>query len=199
MSERFEIHQLRPFTRDEIWSIIDDGYETNEIYVVEKSESDAHTIFDIHLVQLAVPYQNNFYEDFSQEEIDYYNRLLQRGFSFGAYHGERLIGVALAEAFLDDRLLRVWEIHVLAAFRRQGVGRALMERVVTKAQQAQIGMIKLETQNTNVKAIRFYRSMGFTLDSIDMSEYFNSDEAGSKQIAFYMKRRLTDDELPGGI
>ena len=119
MDESFDILPLRPFTQAEIWPIID-GYGTDEIYAVEKTESDAHTLFDIRLVKLASPYQSTFFSDFEPEDCEWYQVLLQRGYSFGAYQGERLIGFALAEAFPDKRLLRVWEIHVLAAFRRMG-------------------------------------------------------------------------------
>ena len=188
MNESFEILPLRPFTQAEVWPIIG-GYETDAIYAVEKTETDLHTRFDIRLIHLDTPYRADFYSDFGPDDFAWYQELLQRGYSFGAYQGERLIGLALAEAFPDRQLLRVWEFHVLAVFHRMGIGRALMTQVVAKASQEPLGMIKLETQNTNVRAIRFYRSMGFTLDSIDMTEYFDSSVEASNT-AFYMKRRL---------
>lgn len=194
MDESFDILPLRPFTQAEIWPLVN-GYETDEIYAVEKLESDTHTRFDIRLVKVGSPYQSNFYEDFASEECEYYQRLLATGYSFGAYLGERLIAVALAEALLDDSLLRVWEFHVHESFRRMGIGRALMARVVARAEQDHLKMIKLETQNTNVKAIRFYRSMGFPLEAIDCSEYFNSEGQEAEQVAFYMKRRIREADM----
>jgi ribosomal protein S18 acetylase RimI-like enzyme len=189
MSLQYEILPLRPFTQEEIWPIVT-GYETHEVYKVEKAETDQHTIFDIQLVQLDDTYRASFFHDFTPEECQGYLNLLQQGYSFGAYQGTRLIAFALGEAFPQKRLLRIWEFHVMAEFRRRGVGGSLMEQIVTKAQQDQLAMILLETQNTNVKAVRFYRSLAFSLEAIDLSHYFDMQGADASQVAFFMKRRL---------
>ncbi len=190
---KFEILPLRPFTREEVLPIVT-GYETREIYTVEKTETDAHTLFDIRLVSLEKPYRAAFVQDFTVEEYEIYLRMLPQGYCFGTYQAGRLIGFVIGEAFQDDDLLRVWEFHVMDGFRRMGVGRALMEQEVSKARQDHLTTVMVETQNTNVKAIRFYRSMGFTLESIDLSpmHYGSPREGEPNQVAFYMKRRLKD-------
>jgi ribosomal protein S18 acetylase RimI-like enzyme len=191
MDTSIQICTLRPFTQADIWPILT-GYETQEIYAVEKTETDLHTVFDIHLVQLEKPYRADFYEDFPPEEIQWQLSYLHQGYSFGAYQNDRLIGFALAEAQKDEPLLRVWEFHVMDGFRRMGVGRALMQNVIETARQNHLAMIMLETQNTNVKAVRFYRSMGYHLDSLDLSplHYGNQEGKEVKMIAFYMKQKL---------
>lgn len=171
MAQFFKILPLRPFTQADIWPIIT-GYETHEIYAVEKTETDQRTRFDFYLVQLDKAYRTDYYDDFIPEECQRYLELLAQGHSFGAYQGERLIGFAIGEAFPDEGLLRVWEFHVMAEFRRMGVGRALMQQVFASASLEQFGMIMLETQNTNVNAIRFYRELGFSVDAVDISHYF---------------------------
>jgi ribosomal protein S18 acetylase RimI-like enzyme len=186
----YEILPLRPFTQAELWPILS-GYETHEIYSVEKTEADQRTLFDIRLVRLAKPYQTDYYSDFTPDEVDRYLSLLPQGFSFGAYQQDRLVGFAIGEVISEDRLVRVWEFHVLAEFRRAGIGRALMEQVIAKAQQEHLAMVVLETQNTNVDAIRFYRAMGFSLEAIDLSLYFHLS-TDSDTTAFFMKQRLTD-------
>jgi streptothricin acetyltransferase len=190
---QFEISPLRPFTLQDVLPIIS-GYETQEIYTVEKIESDFQTIFDIHLVNLENSYWVSYYEDFNPEDLHRYQGLVSQGYSFGAYLNNELVAFALGEAFPQERLLRVWEFHVKDEFRRKGVGRALMEQVITKAQQDQLAMIMLETQNTNVQAVRFYRSMGFTIHAIDLSHYSDLGGAEASQVAFFMKRRL--ESLP---
>jgi ribosomal protein S18 acetylase RimI-like enzyme len=115
--------------------------------------------------------------------------MLPQGYSFGAYHARRLIGFAIGEAFPGDQLLRVWEFHVMDGFRRMGVVRALIEQEISIARLDGLTTVMLETQNTNVKAIRFYRSMGFSLESIDLSP-MHYGEGVPSQVAFYMKRRL---------
>lgn len=190
MSASFEILPLRPFTQAEIWPILS-GYETFEIYSVEKNETDLRTQFDIRLVRLQKLFTDTFYSDFTSDEIGRYLGLLPQGCSFGAYQQDHLIGFALGEVFPENRLLRVWEFQVMADFRRIGVGRALMGQVIANARQDHLGMIMLETQNTNVKAVRFYRSMGFSLDAIDLSLYFQL-KTEIKQTAFFMKYRLEE-------
>jgi ribosomal protein S18 acetylase RimI-like enzyme len=49
--------------------------------------------------------------------------------------------------------------------------------------------MRVETQNTNVPAIRFYRSLGFHLEGIDVSFYSN-DDLTSGEVALFLKRRL---------
>ena len=73
-----------------------------------------------------------------------------------------------------------------------GVGRALMEREIEAARKADLPIVMLETQNTNVRAIRFYRSQGFRLESIDLDapHYVDAEGKGTGQVAFYMKLRL---------
>jgi ribosomal protein S18 acetylase RimI-like enzyme len=185
---RFEILPLRPFTLDEVVPILS-GYETSEIYTVEKEETALQTRFDIRLVTLDAPYRANFVDDFRPEEMRRYLGLLAGGSAAGAYQQDRLIGLAIGEAFAEERTLRIWEFHVHPAARRMGVGRALMEYVIAKARRDGLEMLVLETQNTNVPAIRFYRSMGFTLEAIDRFSYFYWPGDADKT-AFYMKRRL---------
>lgn len=187
----FEIRSMQPFTQADLWPILT-GYETQEIYTVDKTETDQQTRIDIRLVRLDTPFQDSFYQDFPPEECERYLGYLAQGYSFGAYQSERLIGFALAEAQPEEHMVRVWEFHVLAEFRRMGVGRALMAQVIAKTRQNHLPVILLETQNTNVKAIRFYRSMGYSLESIDLSppHYVTAAGEPTNQIAFYMKLRL---------
>ena len=74
-------------------------------------------------------------------------------------------------------------------YHRQGIGRALMTQVVEKAIHDKFRIVYLETQNTNVKAIRFYRALGFSLDAIDLSFYTNHDVENG-EVAFFMKKEL---------
>ncbi len=72
-----------------------------------------------------------------------------------------------------------------------GIGRALMERVLYRARQDHLGLVMLETQNTNVSAIRFYRRMGFLLEAIDIGHYYpTSNPIVRQQMQFLMKRWL---------
>ena len=189
MDEQIEILPLLKLNLDEILPIIT-GYESYEKYLVEKYESDMQTIFTIRLVQLKEPYQKTFEEDFNNDEdFQRYTSFLSQGYSFGAYDHHRLVIFAISEAQPWNRSLQVWEFHVKKDYRRKGIGKALMGKVVSKAIQDQFRIISLETQNTNLNAIRFYRSVGFSLEALDLSLYTNHDlDAG--EVAFFMKMKL---------
>ncbi len=190
MNIPIDILPLRPFTQADVWPLLT-GYQTREIYRVEKKESDSLTRFDIRLVQLEQPFHDDFYDDFTAEEIQKWNNLLPQGYSFGAYQAGALAGLAVGEAWPEGRRARVWEFHVRADCRRMGIGQALMERVLDRARQDHLGLVLLETQNTNVSAIRFYCRMGFSLEAIDIGAYApTSDPVARQQVQFIMKRWL---------
>ena len=190
MTISFDILPLRPFTKTEVWPIVT-GYETREIYQVATTETDSLTRFDFHLVQLEQPFHGDFYDDFTDEEIQGWNHLLPQGYSFGAYQAGELVGLAVGEVWPEERRARVWEFHVRAECQRMGIGRALMERVVDRARQDHLGLVMLGTQNTNVSAIRFYRRMGFSVEAIDIGHYYpTSNPVLREQVYLLMKRWL---------
>ena len=74
---------------------------------------------------------------------------------------------------LEDRrdLAVLWDIRVTPDARRQGVGSALFERVEAWALRHGCRQLKVETQNTNVRACRFYERQGCQLRWIDRAAY----------------------------
>lgn len=181
---------IRPFTTPDLAQLknVITGYETQEKYVVEKSEREAETAVTLKLVTL--PARKTFrYEHLDQAELDRLAGVVAEGFSFGAFAGARLVGVALASPEEWNHSLRVWEFHVAEGWRGQGLGRRLMEEVVETAVAHQLRVIVCETQSSNVPAIRAYRRLGFVLDAIDLSFYTNEDVA-QDNVAVFMKRKL---------
>ena len=65
----------------------------------------------------------------------------------------------------------LWDIRVSPDARRQGVGSALFERVEAWAQLHGCQQLKVETQNTNVRACRFYERQGCQLRAIHRAAY----------------------------
>jgi ribosomal protein S18 acetylase RimI-like enzyme len=65
----------------------------------------------------------------------------------------------------------LWDIRVSPDARRQGVGSALFERVEALAQLHGCQQLKVETQNTNVRACRFYERQGCQLRAIHRAAY----------------------------
>jgi ribosomal protein S18 acetylase RimI-like enzyme len=78
-------------------------------------------------------------------------------------------GLTLLEGRRDLAVL--WDIRVSPDARRQGVGSALFATVETWAQRHGCTQLKIETQNTNVAACRFYERQGCRLQAIDRAAY----------------------------
>ncbi|MCZ6680719.1 MAG: N-acetyltransferase [Candidatus Poribacteria bacterium] len=164
------------------------GYCSDSKYLVVHTEKEGCVSFDLRPVTLDKSYVKR-YNHYDDETLQRYNTVLNDGYSFGAYAGNLLVGLVIAQAYLWNRSISVCEFHVAGAYRNQGIGRRLMECVAEKANRAGFRIIVCETQNTNATAIDVYRRLGFKVEGIDISFYSNHDYPDG-EIAIFMKRRL---------
>ena len=82
----------------------------------------------------------------------------------GAFIDQRLVGVCglnVDPYASDERVGRVRHLYVLSAFRRRGVGRQLMERVM-QAAHGRFDVVRLRTNDP--AAARLYEALGFRRD-----------------------------------
>ena len=70
-----------------------------------------------------------------------------------------------------DTLAVLWDIRVRPENRRSGVGGLLFPHVVAWAKTRGCTHLKIETQNINVPACKFYAAMGCELRSIHLDAY----------------------------
>jgi ribosomal protein S18 acetylase RimI-like enzyme len=164
------------------------GYITDSKYVVSYADVEDTVSFNLVFTRLETPYVGAP-STFDQETLDRYEQIVQSGWSFGAYDDGTCIGVVIAELQSWNKIVMAWEFHVAEAYRRQGIGRQLMNRVLTRARQEGMRSVVCETQNTNTGAIRAYRRLGFRMEAIDISLYSNEDYP-DKEVAVFMKHRL---------
>jgi len=102
-----------------------------------------------------------------------------------AFAGEELVGGAVIAwntpelDMLESRndLSVLWDIRVSPDFQRQGVGRALFAAAAHWSGEMGCIEMRVETQDVNVSACRFYRAMGCKLHSIETNAYPELDEA----------------------
>ena len=181
--------ELRPLTRLNIAALkrVASGYASDSKYTVVYTETESCVSFDMCLIPLDEPYVKRFHYD--DEILQQYNTALITGYSFGAYDGDLLVGLIIAEEHQWNGSLFVHEFHVAETHRKQNIGERLMECVVEKAGRAGLRIIVCETQNTNPTAISVYRKLGFRVEGIDISLYSNQDYPEG-EIAIFMKRPL---------
>ncbi|TFH01669.1 MAG: GNAT family N-acetyltransferase [Candidatus Thorarchaeota archaeon] len=161
------------------------GYTSTAKYQVTKSENDKITTISLNLVEFQTPYVKKW-ESTSEQEMDY-SRIVEKGLSLGVYDEDRLVGIAIAEKQEWNRTLWIWEFHIDIEYHERGLGRQLMNRLETVGKENGCRVMVCETQNTNVPAIRFYRSVGFEVGAVDLSYYTNSD-VSDFEVAVFMKR-----------
>ena len=82
----------------------------------------------------------------------------------------------------------VYAMYVLPQYRRQGVGRALMEAVIAGARELGLTWINLTVNHANKEAVRLYESCGFEMFGLEKDAFRIGDDTYD---AAYMTLRLT--------
>ena len=115
-----------------------------------------------------------------------------------AFVDGKLIGGAVlawrtdAVALLDQRtdLTLIWDLRIHPDFRHQGVGQMLFRAAEAWARARTCRQIKVETQNINVPACRFYAKHGCVLGAINRFAY--PDFPAEVQLLRYRDDRLIE-------
>ena len=144
------------------------------------SRDDGRGAFVLSEHPLDVPYEKDYDAIAGEGPLQWGHHFdLSRWALFTARFANRIVGGA-AVAFdtpgltmLEGRrdLAVLWDIRVVPDARRQGVGSALFQRVEAWAQLHGCRQLKIETQNTNVGACRFYKRQGCRLQAIHRAAY----------------------------
>ena len=97
---------------------------------------------------------------------------------------DRIVGGAIIAFKCDtctmlegrDDLAVLWDIRVSPEYRRRGIGSMLFNAGETWARSRQCRELKIETQNVNVPACKFYLRMGCTLGNVNHHAYPNQPD-----------------------
>lgn len=170
------------------------------LYTAIPIKFEVRSIFRIKLVKrglggmrfieepVETPYIKD-YDGYGETPLDW-ERLFEMTYwgCFLAYNGEQLAGGA-AVAFntrgvnmLEGRgdLAVLWDIRVHPDHQRQGVGKALFQYAAAWARARNCKQLKIETQNVNVPACRFYASQGCQLGGINRYGYYGHPQVGAE-------------------
>jgi ribosomal protein S18 acetylase RimI-like enzyme len=187
IGRRIIIHKLTEFPAEGS-RLLTAGYTSNARYTARKTESAERTEISLTLEKLSKPYVRQWDRDLDMEQY-YAKVIVEQRLSLGAYDGDKLVAVAITEARRWNRSLWVWEFHILEDYKRQGLGRIMMDGLAELAEIEKLRLMVCETQNTNAPAIQFYKAVGFEIDAVDLS-YYDNRGAAADEVALFMKRKL---------
>ena len=134
--------------------------------------------------------------DRDDSELDSPTRWLRHDISnwafFAAYEGQHRVGGAIVawnspglhmlEARTDLAVL--WDIRVRREYRRSGIGSQLFDKCAEWARRKECSRLKIETQDINVAACRFYAAKGCELRGIHHGMY--SEYPNDVQFLWYL-------------
>ncbi len=153
-------------------------YSTNEYYKVTKCCNKDK--FSLEFVRMPL-----------QETLHFSNTdtLFQEYWNYPEAYGIEIDGKIAAFMELDfedwNSRVRVTQLLVLKEYRKKGLGKALLDFAKKIAYERDYRMLLLETQNTNVPAIDFYISQGFSFCGSNVYFYSN-DDIGENEVMLEM-------------
>jgi ribosomal protein S18 acetylase RimI-like enzyme len=104
-------------------------------------------------------------------------------------------GFATVEYIPWQQRLVLWFLYIAPAFRRRGVGRALLAEVEQHGHNVGATQVWLETSNVNLPGVRAYQRLGYALCGVD-SLYYGSYMPGES--ALYLAKSLASGIHPVG-
>lgn len=179
-------------------SILDDyvkvpmSYKVESIYEVI-SKDDGLAGYDITEKQVDKPY----IKDYDEGADDPFKWIKSRDTSkwvyFVIYDNKKPVAGAIVAfdtegiRMLDGRddIAVLWDIRVHPDYRSKGLGKWLIDKAKEWAKERNCKYLKMETQNNNTKACRFYHAMGAKLDGIRKNVY-TGEEADEIQFLWYI-------------
>jgi ribosomal protein S18 acetylase RimI-like enzyme len=149
------------------------SYLVTEVYEVDPPRA-GNAVATLTARPLALPVMKDYDSFLDEAPVAWASRFDLTGWRFlsACVEGERVGGAAVVArcSGIDmlegrDDLAVLWDFRVAPAVRRLGVGSALLQAVETYARTAGLRELRVETQNVNVPACRFYASHGFELQA----------------------------------
>ncbi|HEY8560757.1 MAG TPA: GNAT family N-acetyltransferase [Pyrinomonadaceae bacterium] len=134
------------------------------------------------------------YDDYEKpsewaERFDLSNWGILSAFDGGKRVGGAVIAWNTPAVFMlegEVTLACLWDLRVAPEHRGRGVGKLLFEKAVDWAKSRNCRLLKIETQNVNVPACRFYERRGCRLGGFNLHAYPEE----MKEIALFWYRKL---------
>lgn len=98
-------------------------------------------------------------------------------FAFVSERGGAVSGIVVGRQVLDEA--EILNLAVIEGMRRQGEGRALVQRILRQFAEAMVSRVFLEVRESNAGAIAFYRGLGFQATGVRRDYYQDPKEAAT--------------------
>ena len=103
---------------------------------------------------------------------------------FMAFDGEKPVGAATVASRTKgvnmlsgrDDLAVLWDIRVADGYKGQGIGQTLFDMAADWSRKNGLVQMKIECQNNNVPAVKFYHKQGAVLSEINEYAYYSEPE-----------------------
>ena len=189
----FEIIEIGP-DQIRLYASIPIVFEVETVFQVEPI-NDGLGGFALIETRVSKPYTKNYdaYEDGGPERWLKRFNVANWGFFLIKDKDTAIGGAAIVHnspdvQMLDSRddLAVLWDIRIHPDFRRRKVGTMLFNHAVSWARQRNCRQLKIETQNVNVPACKFYNKLGCHLGVVHRYGYQNCPEvAGEVMLIWY--------------
>ena len=179
-----EIKILEQLTFEQLELFGEQSYSSDNKYdVIREIKND-----EISFLLKPVNREKTFVKNWAVNRKDYevYLKLISQGNSFGAYENDELAGFIITDRRSWNNSLWIEMIQVKEEYRNKGIGTLLLKAIEKLSKQNKIRLIELETQNTNVPAIKFYRNCGYEFSGLNINLYDPSEI--KDEIAIYMSK-----------
>ena len=152
-----------------------------DVVVDPLEASHVHAMADLHRETFTRPWTDGEFHDLlSQDTV----------FGFAArelrWGKARVLGFVLARAAAGEA--EILTVAVAPDWQGHGIGRKLMDAVLTKAHRERVESLFLEVDETNKPAIALYRKLGF-FEVGGRPDYYR-DRSGKLSAALVMRRDL---------
>ncbi len=179
-----EIRKLKQFTFEQLLTFGEQSYSSDYKYnVINEFKNDG-----ISFLLKPVKLKNTFIKNWTVNRIvhESYLKFSAQGNSFGAYENGELAGFIITDRRSWNNSMWIEMIQVKEDHRKKGIGTLLLKAIEELSVQNKFRMIELETQNTNVPAINFYRKCGYEISGLNINLYDPSEI--KDEIAIYMSK-----------
>ena len=154
---------------------------------------------ELHEEKAVPPYMKDYdaYEDGGPESWPNRFDVRNWGFFLARDGGRPVGGAAVAFDTPDVNMLRgrrdlavLWDIRVHPDVRGRGIGTGLFRHAADWSRKRKCRQLKVETQNVNLPACRFYAGQGCRLGEIDRYAYVGHPEVGHEvMLIWYLDLR----------